>query len=1141
MSSSVIFVGAGFTVESVTQVALATLRVRFTQDPVASNPAGANDATNPALYSLVGPGVWSILNCAAVYNDPQAVDLFLAGPLAAGIWTLTASASIHETDGSGLTSPTSIQFTVSSLVMPESVARGALTDGPADILRKHLNPALKGPAWDAIIQAIATGDQKNLDNAKSAFDQLFKSSASGIYLERKAADDGLSKPQNIGMPDDLFRQYSIETTNSKLVESALLKILEVFYGSDSVRARADSGLADTYVLSDGDDLIVLIDEEVQITVTFTTEDFAIIGRARAAEVAASITRAFDAADCNAFAVAITDAQTGTTKVRIYSGSIGLGSSVRVVGGKAQIAFQFATPLAVFSGLPTWNITYIASTNTLRFSPNSFFDMSKVQIGDYATVYGTEFLAANRGTLVITNVYWGYPGGVLAQYFDVVAAGANQAGLIQLAANSLMVFRPTRATIHADVSRAVVVSSIGESVDAVLPATSQAVGRGPYKAAYLNVQNPLAIVSATRDPSGLVHINIPNHGLATGAWVNIDGLTGNATLPTPVAGTHTNGGTSDSSPVTVVSNIFADPIPSGGAGIADLLSDGRVVLGGGSGHSTTEYFQVNGIATDATTGAKTVTSTYTATGALPASTYYYAASSPGGGSIADELVVTGGWTGAASTNDAAIFNSGVWTALPTLAFARSGHAQVTLSDGRVLVMGGYSGGPLNSVERLTVSGTFAWVTMAAMATNRFGHRAILLNNGKVLVIGGLLSGGGPSDISGTQTALCEVYDPTGNTWSATGSMSLARFNHTATLLPDGRVLVAGGKGYNPTQPGVAVSMKTAEIYDPNTGRWSWAGDTINTHDTAFAAYLTSTNEVIVGGGAFSSQNIERYDVASGTWKTSLASMPAAVANPKAIRMANDVVLIVAPATGANVLYIPNANKLQVARINDAFQITKVNNNNITISTPGLSWCSFNVTNATLTPVAAATSTTPGPFVYDKEQGVAVTSKHSTTTETLSAGQRYSYVDIVDATQFPDAPGWLVFSFGYSNQVAPVKYLGRLSNTRLSLDASFRFPSTVPTGSDVTWLSQKGPWVPDHPEAVGSFYITASPAGRIAAQAALADSTAAGVTVNTSITYPGDRGLGGEGLPASGSYKLSDKVAVWGGDDIDAEVAAAREEV
>ena len=135
---------------------------------------------------------------------------------------------------------------------------------------------------------------------------------------------------------------------------------------------------------------------------------------------------------------------------------------------------------------------------------------------------------------------------------------------------------------------------------------------------------------------------------------------------------------------------------------------------------------------------------------------------------------------------------------------------------------------------------------------------------------------------------------------------------------------------------------------------------------------------------------------------------------------------------------------------------------------------------------------------------------------------------------------MFAFGYKNQVAPVKYFGRLSSTRLSLDYSFKFPVTVPSGSNVTLLSQKGPWVPENPQDVGSFYITASPAGRVAAEAAIDASVAAGVVVKTTITYPGDRGLGGEGLPASGTNKLSDKVVVWGGDNVDAEVAAAREE-
>ena len=100
---------------------------------------------------------------------------------------------------------------------------------------------------------------------------------------------------------------------------------------------------------------------------------------------------------------------------------------------------------------------------------------------------------------------------------------------------------------------------------------------------------------------------------------------------------------------------------------------------------------------------------------------------------------------------------------------------------------------------------SFTNTGAMTTARSGHTATLLPNGKVLVAGG----GGVSSASSA-----ELYDPATGMWTATGSMATYREYHTATLLPNGKVLVAGGTGSNNTLG--------AELYDPATGTWTAAG-------------------------------------------------------------------------------------------------------------------------------------------------------------------------------------------------------------------------------------------------------------------------------------------------------------------------------
>ncbi len=213
---------------------------------------------------------------------------------------------------------------------------------------------------------------------------------------------------------------------------------------------------------------------------------------------------------------------------------------------------------------------------------------------------------------------------------------------------------------------------------------------------------------------------------------------------------------------------------------------------------------------------------------------------------------------------------------------------------------------------------------------------------------------------------------------------------------------------------------------------------------------------------------------------------------------------------------------------------------TYSTPNYSATTTGTGAFNVTPVAAGAGLAAGPFIFDPDGGFGLTGVTGTTQDNLLIGQRYALLDLGpgEGANFPDEPGYLVFRLGYSNQVGPVKYLGNTGDDTLLLDASFQFPATVAAGATVNLLTGRGPFVPDDPETVGAFYLTAAPAGRVAAEAFMTAISAAGIDLDIEIRYPGDRGLGGEGLPARRAYKLSDKVAVWGGDNLDAELEAAR---
>src|SRR3954468_6119821 len=118
---------------------------------------------------------------------------------------------------------------------------------------------------------------------------------------------------------------------------------------------------------------------------------------------------------------------------------------------------------------------------------------------------------------------------------------------------------------------------------------------------------------------------------------------------------------------------------------------------------------------------------------------------------------------------------------------------------------------------------------SMAAVRRNHIATLLPNGKVLVAGGY---DGQTQIDGA-----ELYDPATGTWSATGSLHTAREQFTATLLPNGKVLVVGGTG---------TRLNSAELYDPGSGTWSVTGSPAIAREN-HTATLLANGKVLVAGG------------------------------------------------------------------------------------------------------------------------------------------------------------------------------------------------------------------------------------------------------------------------------------------------------
>lgn len=527
--------GIPFQFDSVELHSDVVLRVRFTRQP---DPAYA-DASYYTLTSTSGAAVPAILAISAASDDDEVFDFHLAAPLPVGTYLMVVDAGVSSIEGYPLQAPYGYSFVVAE-VNQGGIDLGASSDSCEDVVSKAFNPAFRSkPKWKAVIGAIALGDCIVRRNADLASRQLHISTASGRYLTKRAADHGVSRPENTGISDDLFRQLATTVINDKLTQPSFLAMLEVLYGSDSVRAYTETSSEAPFVMSHGSTLDILVDERAAIHVTFQRSDFRIMRRATAQEVASAITRAAEEAGTTAYAVAITDPITGGDKVRIYSNTRGLRSAVRITSGTAQPALQL--PTALFTeenALPTWTIAALSEGKAqLTLSSDVTYNLAEVEPGDYVVISGVEFNVGNRGSFVIEDVSYQFlPGDVLEQYIIISNDDAVTQTVVQGAFESASFFRPTRRTPYHSAGYAIVTQHGGTSAVSI-PATTSAVNRTQGEAAYLNVADSIEVTDLMRDSLGVVTVTTSTaHGLAPGDWFYLDDFAPDfADFPT-IAGT-----------------------------------------------------------------------------------------------------------------------------------------------------------------------------------------------------------------------------------------------------------------------------------------------------------------------------------------------------------------------------------------------------------------------------------------------------------------------------------------------------------------------------------------------------------------------------------------------------------------------------
>jgi hypothetical protein len=209
-------------------------------------------------------------------------------------------------------------------------------------------------------------------------------------------------------------------------------------------------------------------------------------------------------------------------------------------------------------------------------------------------------------------------------------------------------------------------------------------------------------------------------------------------------------------------------------------------------------------------------------------------------------------------------------------AREFHTATLLPNGKVLISGGSISDTSAELYDPAIGG---FVKTGSMAVPRLGHTATLLSDGRVLVVGG------------SSELRAETYDPGTGTFATTGSTSTVRFAHTATLLPNGKVLIIGGKNDFLQTIVTTKALASTEIYDPQSETFSPSGSLASAR-TGHTATLLSNGTVLVAGGANSAPlaSTEIYDASTGGF-TPGANMAVPRANHTATFLANGTVLVV----------------------------------------------------------------------------------------------------------------------------------------------------------------------------------------------------------------------------------------------------------
>ena len=349
-------------------------------------------------------------------------------------------------------------------------------------LRQYLNPSIRGPKTDIVLDALSCGAAHLIDNVEAVNDQLYIVSAEGRYLDELLAGRNITRPDNVGLSDEVFREIGIEVSTRKQVVDLIHEILRVMYGEEFIRASVAAQELETYELEDGDTLIISFDDQEPVEVTFKTSQFSNIVSATAQEVADAITKEIRRLGRTGSAIAKDDGIGGY--VLLISETNGPSSSIKVLGGKAQNKLKFSEIRPTGGVAATqWTLTQEpGGTIKATWSGGPDPSLGVVKKDDYVNIYGTAFEEVNRGTFTVVDAKGGSVGEAFVEW-------ENPAGIPETTAQGtdegILFFNPRRFTLNSKVNYAAAYQTENRLLEVFIPATTKVVRRDRVGAAHLH--------------------------------------------------------------------------------------------------------------------------------------------------------------------------------------------------------------------------------------------------------------------------------------------------------------------------------------------------------------------------------------------------------------------------------------------------------------------------------------------------------------------------------------------------------------------------------------------------------------------------------------------------------------------------------